>query len=75
MTDRQWKEELERVIAAFAYPWRVHGAWVEQGGAVLCADLVDAKLGNERTIRLSARVFRTDAERRTEIARVLQAPR
>lgn len=75
MTDRQWKEELERAIAAFAYPWRVRTAWVEQAGSLLGADLVDTRTGNERTIRLAALVFRTDAERRTEIARLLQAPR
>lgn len=72
MTDREWKKELEGALASSALPWRVTAAWVEQVGTVLCADLLDIRSGQERTVRISRLVFTSEPERREEIARLLQ---
>lgn len=72
VTDREWRDEAERMLAAVGLPWRVVAAWTEQAGTVLCADLVDTRSGRDRSIRIPAVAFSTQAERRGELVRQLQ---
>jgi hypothetical protein len=75
MTDKEWKEEVERVVASAGVPWVVRVAWIERRSEVYAADLVDNRSGKERTIRFSSQKHATAPERRAEILRLLQAGR
>lgn len=72
MTDKEWKEEVERVVAGAGVRWEVRSAWIERRSDVYAADLIDQRSGAERTVRLSSSEFSTAAQRRAEIVRQLQ---
>ena len=71
MKSSQWKEEVERAVAASGLPWRVSFAWIEENAAQCCADVTDRRYENDRTLRLSEKQFVTEAQRRAEIVRQL----
>ena len=73
MTEKEWKEEVGRALAAAGLPWGVSAAWVQQNSFDCVAELVDSRSGKERSIKLSHQRFPTEAERRAEIVRQVQA--
>jgi hypothetical protein len=73
MTDRQWKEEIDRAVGGAGLPYRVVAAWIERG-RFCCADLADQRTGKDRTVRICHETFAMPAERRAEIVRQLQEP-
>jgi hypothetical protein len=75
VTDKEWKEEVERAVAGAGVLWEVRSAWIERRSDVYAADLVDKRTGTDRTVRLSSPEFPTAAERRAEIVRQLQRVR
>jgi hypothetical protein len=72
LTDKEWKEEVERVVASAGVPWVFRAGWIERRNEMLCAELIDKRSGTERTIRLSSQQFATPPARRVEIVRQLQ---
>ena len=75
MTEKDWKEEVARVVASAGVPWVVKAAWIEKRSEAYVAELVDNRSGKERTIRFSGQQHGTAPERRAEILRLLQAER
>ncbi len=71
MTDKEWREEADRILAASGLPWRLFAAWVESNRITCCAEVTHKSTGKLRTIRVSQSQFPTVAARRAEIARQL----
>ncbi len=72
MTQKEWREEVDRALAGSGLPWRLFSAWVEQKSAMCCADVTNTSSGKDRTVRLLGSEFTTTAARRAEIVRQLQ---
>jgi hypothetical protein len=75
MTDKEWKEEVDRAVAGAGLPCRVAAAWLERRATRYVADLTDTRSGKERTISLSGQEFATVTARRAEIIRQLTSGR
>jgi uncharacterized protein YecT (DUF1311 family) len=75
MTDKEWQEEVARVVASAGAPWVVRAAWIERRSEACAAELVDNRSGKEQTIRVSTQQYATAPERRAEILRLLQTGR
>jgi len=71
MTEKEWREEVDRLLAASGMPWRLFAAWVESNRTTCCAEVTHTSTGKLRTIRLSQSQFNTVAARRAEVARQL----
>lgn len=71
MTEKEWKEEVDRTLAGSGMPWRLFAAWMEQNRITCCAEVTHTSTGKLRTIRLSQTQFPSVAARRAEIARQL----
>ena len=71
MKPSQWKEEVDRAIAASGLPWRVSSTWLEDDAGQCCAIITDRRFGRDRTIRFSQQEFSTEQQRRAELVRQL----
>ena len=75
VTDKSWKEEVERAVAGAGLPWVVRSAWLERHGEICAAEVIDNRSGADRVVRVSAHDFPTATARRAEIVRQLPGGR
>lgn len=71
MTEKEWREEVDRALGGAGLPWRLFAAWIDANRITCCAEVTHTSNGKMRTVRLSQTQFDTVAARRVEISRQL----